>query len=427
MNIKQLTILHINKFHYFRGGAEAVYLNTARLLESKGHRSVFFSMHHPKNLPCETSDFFMPYVDLDTDSISIISKLKTSGRILYSFGAKKLLSRLLDAHPVDIAHLHNIYHHISPSILHVLKKKKIPVVMTIHDYKMVCASYHLQVNDKPCEACCRGKYFMAIKNKCVKNSFAKSILGTVEMFLHHKILDIYDSVNVFISPSQFLRNKLLEMGFEKETIYLPNYIDIEKFRGFDGDVKEGKIENKNSIVYFGRLSPEKGLLTLLEAVKILRAKGKDSIEVKIIGDGPIKNSLESMVRREGLNNIHFLGYKIGEELISEIKKSLFAILPSTCCENNPLSVIEAFVLGKPVIGSRIGGIPELVRNDVTGLTFEVGNAEDLCLKIEYLISHPDEIIAMGNNAKMFVEQELNANRYYERLMEIYQQVLNRKF
>lgn len=421
-----MNILHINKFHYLRGGAEAVYLNTARLLESKGHRSIFFSMHHPQNLPCQTSDYFMPYIELNTDDSDIMSKLRTTGRILYSFEAKKLLSRLLDKYPVDIAHLHNIYHHISPSILHTLKKRKIPVVMTLHDYKMVCTSYHLQTHGKSCEACCGGRYFMAIKNRCVKGSLAKSILGAAEMYLHHKVLDIYENVDIFISPSRFLKDKLSEMGFKKEIQYLPNYIDIEKFRKFDEEVEDGKTEKENSIVYFGRLSPEKGLLTLIDAVKMLKTQNKNGFQVKIIGDGPMRDLLESKVNTEGLNNIRFLGYKSGKVLNDEIRKSMFAVLPSNCCENNPVSVLEAFALGKPVIGSRIGGIPELVKNNVTGLTFEVGNAEDMCSKITYLISHEDKIIEMGKNAIKFVEHELCVGNYYKKLMEIYQQNLHHK-
>ncbi|MEP9410024.1 MAG: glycosyltransferase family 4 protein [Candidatus Brocadia sp.] len=420
---KQLTILHSNKFHYFRGGAETVYLNTARIMESYGHRSVFFSMHHPQNLPCDTKDYFLPYVELNTNGHSVKNQMKTAGRILYSFEAKRLLSQLLDQYPVDIAHLHNIYHHISPSILSVLRKRKIPVVMTLHDYKMVCASYHLLLDHiKPCEACRGGRYFMAIQNRCVKKSLVKTLLSTMEMYFHHKALDIYDMVDIFIAPSRFLKDKLFDMGFRKEMWYLPNYIDSEKFQVFKGDAQDEN--NEKSVVYFGRLSPEKGLITLLEAIKMLRSRGMNNIAFKIIGDGPMRTFLESKVQGQGLHGIRLLGYKAGEELKDEIRKSLFAVLPSRCYENNPMSVIEAFALGKPVIGSRIGGIPELVKDNVTGLTFEPGNADDLRSGIEYLISHPARTGEMGKNARMFVEQELNARKYYEGLMEIYERALH---
>lgn len=419
-----MNILHINKFHYFRGGAEVVYLNTARLLESKGHRSVFFSMHHPQNIPCETSCYFLPYVELHTNNNGMMSKLKTGGRILYFFEAKKLLSQLLDKYPVDIAHLHNIYHHISPSILHVLKKRKIPVVMTLHDYKMVCASYHLQAFEKPCEACYGGKYFMAIKKRCVKESLAKTLLSTSEMYLHHKALDIYDNVDIFISPSRFLKDKLSEMGFKKEIVCLPNYIDSEKFRGLSGDVKRQRDKKENSLVYFGRLSPEKGLLTLIEAAKILYQGNKHNncVTVKIIGDGPMREELREKVKSDGIDNVRFLGYMKGEDLYREIKNSMAAILPSEWYENNPMSVIEAFAMGIPVIGARIGGIPELIRDNETGLTFQPGNAEDLSEKIETLLADSSPLAEMGEKAQKFVEDELNQEKHYRRLMEIYGQI-----
>jgi glycosyltransferase involved in cell wall biosynthesis len=410
-----MKILLINKFHYLRGGSEVVYFGTANLLEHHGHKSLFFSMNHPDNLPCETSNFFMPYVDLVTNN-GLVSQFKTAGRILYSFNAKKRLSKLLDKYQVDIAHLHNIHHQISPSILHELKKRKIPVVMTLHDFKMVCASYSMLADGRPCEACSGGKYFNALKNRCVKESKSKSALATLEMFLHHNVLDIYSNVDIFISPSLFLKNKLEEMGFKKDITHLPNFIDIKKFEQIKGD-KEDK--HNNSIVYFGRLSSEKGLWTLLKAAKSL-----NGIEIKIIGDGPIKNTLEEKVKREGIDNINFLGYMKGEYLYKEIVKSKTVVMPSEWYENNPMSVIEAFALSKPVIGSRIGGIPELVRDNETGFTFESGNAEDLSEKIKELLGNTSLLRKMGENARRFVETELNPEKHYQRLMEIYQMAMN---
>lgn len=413
---RQLNILHINKFHYLRGGSEVVYFGVSNILESHGHRSLFFSMHHPENLSCNTSDYFMPYVDLNTNgNRSMMNQIKAGGRVIYSFDAKRRLSKLLDEHPVDIAHLHNIHHQISPSILHELKKRNIPVVMTLHDYKMVCASYSMLVDGRPCEACYRGRFFEAVKKKCVKDSLSKSALAALEMHLHHNVLDIYKNVDIFISPSLFLKDKLTEMGFNKKIIHLPNFIDANKFENING--REERLEN--SVVYFGRLSQEKGISTLINAAR----KIVPEVLLKIIGDGYLRSSLEYKVKGDGINNVRFLGYMKGEALYQEIKRSKAVILPSECYENNPMSVIEAFALGRPVIGSRIGGIPELVRDKETGLTFEPGNAEDLREKIEKLLSDSSLSIAMGKNARRFVEAELNPERYYQRLMEIYMQVM----
>lgn len=410
-----------------KGGSELVYFGTADILEKHGHRSVFFSMHHPENLPCETSKYFMPYVDFNGCD-TVISQLKVAGRILYSLKAKRFLSKLLDRNSVDIAHLHNIHHQISASILHELKKRRIPVVMTLHDYKMVCASYNMLVHERPCEVCARGKFFKAIKHRCVKDSYIKSILATIEMYLHHKILNIYDNVDIFISPSLFLKNKLEEMGFKKEIIHLPNFIDIQKFEKFKMEVKNKKGEEENSIVYFGRLAPGKGLLTLIEVAKLLSHESADEgIEIKIIGEGLLRQRLQEKVKTEKINNVRFLGYLKGNYLYQEIKKSLAVVLPSEWYENNPMSIIEAFALCKPVIGARTAGIPELVRDNETGLTFEPENQADLRSKIEYLKNNPDKAEAMGRNAGVFVEQELNAEKHYQKLMEIYRRTIVKKF
>jgi len=414
-----MNILHINKFHYMRGGSEAVYFETAKILESHGHKSLFFSMQHPENLSCETRDYFMPYVDLNTNRNGIIDKLKSTGRILYSLKARKLLFKLLNEYQVDIAHLHNIHHQISPSILHTLKKRKIPVVMTLHDYKMVCASYLMMANGKNCEACSGGNYLAVIKNKCVKGSFAKSCLATLEMYVHHRFFDIYGNVDTFISPSLFLKKKLAEMGFRKKIIHLPNFIDTEKFR----KVKEGENGRENSIVYFGRLAPEKGLYTLIKATKLLDTTR--NVVVKIIGDGPIRGDLEEKAKLGWNHNIQFLGYMKGEALYKEIKKCLAVVLPSECYENNPMSVLESFALGVPVIGAKIGGIPELVKDGITGLTFESGNAHELAEKIRYVLDNPGKVAKMGENAKVFVEQNLNAEKYYQGLINIYKSAIGK--
>ncbi|RJQ18410.1 MAG: glycosyltransferase family 1 protein [Nitrospiraceae bacterium] len=413
-----MNILLINKYHYSRAGVETVYFNTARLLESHGNKLVYFSMDHPGNEPCETGRFFVPYVDLNVRH-GILDQVKIAGRLLYSFKARNNLAALLDNNHVDIAHLHDICHQISPSILHELKKRKIPVVMTLHDPKLVCASYYLFAGGKPCEACCNGKYFMTVKKKCVKDSFAKSILSALEMYLHHVILDIYGNVDVFISPSLFLKNKVLEMGFKRNIVHLYNFIYIQA----DGPDNESVPDDeKNTVAYVGRLSYEKGLLTLLDAARLTENMG---VQVKIIGDGPLKEKLHNKVKSEQIKNVIFLGHLKKDTLYKEVKKSAAVVLPSECYENNPLSVIEAFSLSKPVIGSRLGGIPELVKDNERGLTFKPGDAKDLSLKIEYLMENPDKAEMMGKNAKAFVEEELSPDKYYVKLMEIYKEALKK--
>jgi len=420
MGRDHLHILHINKIHHMLGGSEAVYLRTSEILQRHGHKSIFFSMRHPRNLPAETERYFAPFIDLDTEK-SFFNYLKASLNVFYSFKTRRYLSKLLDTYKVEIAHIHNLHRQMSPSILHELKKRNIPVVMTLHEYKMVCPSFNLLLHERPCEACTGGSYYNAIKLRCIKNSFLRSTLACAEMYLHHKILDIYRNVDVFISPSQFLKNKHREMGFEREIVHLPNCIEVDKFRRF-------RIKNKGSdainIVYFGRLYYGKGLNTLLNAIRMLSGKVKTKFMFKIIGDGPMRRDLESKVEKEGIKNIRFYGFMENERLFNEVKDALAVVLPSECYENNPLQVIESFAMEIPAIGARIGGIPELVKDNDTGLTFESGNPEDLCFKIKYIVEHPERAAEMGKRGREFVERELNCEKYYERLIEIYQKAIS---
>jgi glycosyltransferase involved in cell wall biosynthesis len=412
-----VNILHINNFHYLRGGSEAVYFNTSRIMKDHGHQTIFFSMDHNKNLPCSTSDYFVSHVDLSSNGNNPWNTVSKAFRVLYCFESKKKLNSLLDRYDIDIAHLHNIYHEISPSVIDVLKRRKIPMVMTLHDYKLVCASYSMIADGKPCESCAEGKYFYAVKNKCAKNSFSKSALAAFESYLHNNILKIYDKADCFIAPSKFLRTKLIEMGFKRDIVYLPNVIEVNNFSLTD---KEEMNTSDNFIVYFGRLSQEKGLRTLLNAAKIVGGL----VRIKMIGDGPIRKELEEKVSKDNIENVDFLGYMKGDKLFCEIKQSKAVVLPSEWYENNPMSVLEAFAMSKPVIGARIGGIPELVIDGVSGYTFEPGNPQDLAEKINLLIGNNDLLLNMGRNARELVEKNCNEEIYYNGLMSIYEKAIS---
>ena len=402
-----MKILLINKFFYLKGGSETVFFEEADLLKRNRHQVAFFSMFDNRNLSCPQSRYFINHIDYETPVKNVKQKIRQSLKILYSLEAKEKIEKLVSDYQIDVAHLHNVYHQISPSILDVFAKNRIPTAMTLHDYKLVCPSYRMLADGKPCEKCKNGKYFWCFLKKCTKGSYAKSLLNVVEMYLHHKILQIYDKIDVFISPSMFLKKKLKEIGFKKEIVHLPNFIDARDYMpkySFD----------EKTICYFGRLSEEKGLFTLLNAVK-----GID-VELKIIGDGPIKENLKSKVKTEKLDNVGFLEHKSGRELKNEIRTCMAVVLPSEWYENNPKTVLEAFALGKPVIGARIGGIPELVKDGRTGLTFEPGNSDDLRSKIESLLKNPGQITEIGKKARKFVEESLNPEEHYRQLMKIYQ-------
>ena len=405
-----MKVLLVNKYFYPRGGSENVFFDTGQLLREKGHEVIFFSMNHPQNAPSEYNKYFINNIDYEKGGLG--NTINVSLKLLYSVEAKRKIKKLINESRPHIAHLHNIHHQMSPSILDALKHYNIPVVMTLHDYKMICASYTMLHHGNVCEDCKGHKYYYCFFKKCLKNSTAKSALSTVEMYLHHRIIHIYNNVDIFISPSNFLKNKLEEFGFGSKIVHLPNFLKLDEFCPQFG-------WNENSIVYCGRLSEEKGLFTLIEAVKNL------DINLKIIGDGPIRENLKARVQNMGLTNVYFLGYMKGESLKDEIRKSMAVVIPSEWYENNPRSLIEAFALGKPVIGTRIGGIPELVKDNQTGITFEPKNAYDLSSKINNIINNSDQLLLMGKNARTFVENNLSAEIHFKSLMEVYEQALKK--
>lgn len=409
---KRLKVLLINKFLYRRGGDAIATLNTGNLLHSKGHRVGFWGMAHPANPRYSYDELFVSNKDFNTPA-NLSQRIRLAVNILYSWEAKIKIEKLIRLDRPDIIHLNNFAHQISPSVLHSFKKYNIPVVMTMHDYKNVCASYSMLVKEKICEACRGERYYQCFLKSCVKNSRAKSLFNTVEMYLHHKVLHIYDLIDIFISPSMFLKNKVEEMGFKRRIIPLPNFVNVEEYTPQYGWTEE-------YIVYFGRLASEKGLFTLIEAVKGL------DVKLKIIGDGPLRRGLEDRVNHLSLKKVELLGYKTGNELKDIVRNSMLVVVPSEWYENFGLVIGESFALGKPVIAACIGGIPESVKDNETGLTFEPGNAQDLADKIRTLIKQPDLIVEMGKKARRFAESKLNREEHYSGLMAIYQQAMGKR-
>ena len=405
-----MKILLINKYLFPKGGDAISTLNTGRLLEKNGHNVVYWGMKHPKNPKYPFEKYFTKNSDYNSD-IGILEKIRLASNLLYSFEAKKKIDEVIKRTKPDIVHLNNFAHQISPSILHTIRTYDLPSIATLHDFKYVCASYLMMDRGGTCERCNNKRYYRCLTSKCVKGSTGKSLLNTIEMYLHHSVLNIYSGIQTFLSPSQFMIQKMQEMGFQANFIHLPNFIDIQHinpvYRWRD-----------QSIFYLGRLSREKGLLTLLEAMR-----GLDNIQLKIIGDGPQRNELEVFVKRHSITNVNFLGYLSGENLKREMTSSMALVIPSECYENNPLAVLESFAYGKPAIGADIGGIPELVKHMETGYTFKPRDANDLRKTIKQLVGNRDNIDTMGKRARSLVEDEFSSIKYYSKLKEVYNAVI----
>ncbi|TET11795.1 glycosyltransferase family 1 protein [Candidatus Aerophobetes bacterium] len=405
-----MKVLLVNKYFYLKGGPERHIFKINKILQAKGHQAIPFSMQDERNEPTPYAKYFVSKVDFNS-SMSLRDKLRMIPRVIYFLEAKRKIEALIRKVKPDIAHLHNIAHQISPSVLHSLKKFDLPVIQTLHDYKLICPTYNMVARGRICERCKGHQYYQAVLQRCNKGSFSFSLLNCVEMYLH-KFLRIYErNVDFFIAPSDFLRNKVIEFGINGGKIFhIPTFVDSREYSPqYNGD---------NYFVYFGRVSQEKGLSTLVEAMKTVRAS-----KLLIIGEGELKNSLEGYTSQKSISDIKFLGHLSSERLKSVVRSSRFVVLPSEWYENCPASILEAFALGKPVIGSNIGGIPELIEDGVDGLLFEPGNSEELSEKIAYLISRPQLREQMGKNARKKVEEKYNPEVYYQSLMGIYQKLL----
>lgn len=404
-----MKILLINKFFYLRGGSEKTFFDTADLLRENGHTVIFFSMNADENRESVHAPYFVSRVDFES-SRSLKKNLAAAGRMLYSFEAQNRLAALLKKEKPDIAHLHNIHHQISPSILHTLASHRIPVIMTLHDYQAVCPVYTLLSHGRVCEKCAGGKYYHCWMRKCSKDSAAKSLLSTAEMYLHHGLLRSYRHVDQFTSPSRFLIKKTAQMGFSRSVRYLPNFVHPDRHAPTPGKIV-------TDVIYSGRLSAEKGLFTLLKSITGL------NVRCAIYGDGPLRERLETYAREHDLGRVVFAGRIQHEHLLQAIRQARLVVLPSEWYENCPYSILEAFACGRPVIASAIGGIPELVVDDRTGLTFEPGNYMQLRKKILDLLNDSERITDMGKTARDFVEHNFSPGNFYKTLMEIYQTAL----
>ncbi len=389
-------------------------LSLKKVLEEKGNKVIVYSMEHPQNYKNEYSNYFVSYINYAdmARNKSLSSGLKVLLRSIYSFEAKRKIEKLIEKEKPDIAHINNIRQHVTTSILSVLRKYKIPIVWTLHDYQLICPNISFLANGRICEKCKKRKYYWPSIVKCKKQSLLASTMAAIEHSFQ-MFTRVYDMVDVFICPSKFLQDKFIEYSFYEDKLALLNHF-------IDVDWNTAGETQGDYILYIGRLSEEKGVMTLIDA-----ASKVSPCKLKIVGDGPLKEKLVLYAETKGNNcKIEFLGHKGHREVIDIIKKCKFLVIPSEWYEVTGLTIFEAYACGKPVIGSRIGGIPEFIKDNETGLTFHPGDVDDLSSKIEYFEKNSDEIIAMGENGRSYIKTELNAVIHYDGLMGIYRKAMN---
>ncbi|MEO5564100.1 MAG: glycosyltransferase family 4 protein [Chitinophagaceae bacterium] len=408
-------ILIVNWTWYPSGGDWTYIECLIKFYESKGHEVIPFSMHNEKNFETPYSKYFISGVDYKelNKNKSLGKGLQAVKRTIYSSEAKHNLAKLLDEHKIDIVHLNNIHHYLTPaSIIPEIKKRNIPIVWTIHDYVILCANTTFVSNGTVCEKCRGGKFINCAINKCKKGSRAASIVAAMESYTNNW-MNPYKHVDYFIFPSNFIKNKFDSFGFHKDRlVQIYNMFDLDTIKY---TVPENPIKaERDYITYVGNTLRVKGIFTLVDAMKGL------DVDLYVIGDGEHFNELKEYIAANELHNVKLLGRKTKNDVFYYVANSLFKVLPTIMYENLPYSIMECALLGRPSVGARTGGIPELIVEGKSGYLFEPGNVADCRAKIELMLSKKDQLTEMGRIGKEHVMNLVTPEAFEKKIAPIFQ-------
>lgn len=405
-----MRVLQIHKTFRLTGGADTFFFKTGDLLTERGHDVAYFSTSHPENRESVYSTYFVNgFTEQTVKSLGWARKTKAFLDGIYSFEATKRLTELVQDFKPDIAHVHSFNYQLSPSIFDVFRNSRVPLVVTLHDYHLICGAGTLYAGGAICERCRHGRHYNLLTHSCYWNLPA-SLMATISHYIHD-LRHSWDVAARFISPSHFLQSKLVEFGVRADrVVYIPIFIDFS----------EEPFENAccpEYILYFGRLAENKGIEVLLKAVSTLDCK------LLLIGEGPLTNWVEDQCAMSGgkIERIPFVSSR--RHLREYIERSAFSIIPSLWYENQPATILETYAAGRPVIGSRLGGIPELIDEGQTGLLFEPGDAYDLGAKIRFMLQRRDICREWGRNGNRKLRKEFSRDSHYNRLIELYESVL----
>ncbi|WP_286767979.1 MULTISPECIES: glycosyltransferase [Sphingobacterium] len=407
-----MKVLQLNVYNFRKGGSEAVFFNTIELLEMNGHKVSTFSLKWNNNLQSNYSRFFP---DSKETRKGKLKPIKDIINYFYNFESARKLEQLILEEKPDIAHVHLIWGQISSSILPVLKHHSIPIIFSIHDYRIICPAYTFKNgNNEICEKCEGNKFYNCISNKCTKDSYILSSMMASEQYFR----------NIFFNPAKYIDGFIYVSSFAKKMHekYMPqlkNKANVVLYNFADEIVLSEKKSNGDKFfLYYGRLSHEKGLKTLIEAFALL-----DTCKLKIVGTGPLEEELIDFVEKRALRNIEFLGYKSGYELENIVKNAYFIIVPSEWYENNPMTIVEGYSNATPVIGASIGGIPEIIEDNKTGYLFKPKNVQELVEVIKLANNlDPEDYRSFSFNALQFAKRYFNKQIYYQELINFYKRL-----
>jgi len=409
-----MNLLMVNATWYPSGGDWTYIDSICRIYEQNGIKIIPFAMKHERNFETPYSKYFVENVDykeLNKDK-SLKNGLRVLTKSIFSIEAQKKLELLLSENDVNIVQLNNIHNVQTPSIIPVLKKKKIPIVWRVLDYKLICPNRTFLSNDTICESCFKTKYYNCTLKKCKKQSVLASMVASLESYVY-SLLPYYNQVDQYLFQSEFTRDQFIKYGFDPAKAAI-----IEN--PYDAVAVDPNYSGNNYILYFGRISSEKGMTTLYEAMRLI-----PDIKLKIIGDGTALEEGINYVRDLGINNIEFLGPMWGKELEVVLSACDFVVLPSEWYDPSPYVVLQSYSFGKPVIATRIGGLQDMIIHDKTGKLVEIKNSKDLSSSISTLFNDKQMISEFGKNARALLLEKYSTNRYFDFTKSIFDKLLTK--
>jgi glycosyltransferase involved in cell wall biosynthesis len=406
-----MRILYCNKYNFPFSGTEAYLFEVMELMRSRRHDVALFSMADPRGEPTRYDHHFVSHIDFKSQAVGLPDCARKAAHALYSTEArKKLREMILDFRP-DVAHVRNIYHHLSPSIFWELRAQKVPVLYHLNDFKLICPSYNMVSRGVACEKCHGGKFLNVVTEGCYNGPPGSAWVLAAEAYAHKWMRTHEKCVDRFLAPSQFVKDKLTENGWDASRIDV-----LQHFQRIP-DQTPFNFGSDAPILYFGRLSAEKGIADLVRAMQRV-----PEIRLFVAGDGPQRSELEQLTRDLRLTNVSFTGHLSGAALDSLIASARFTVLPSRAYETMGKSILESFASGRAVVASDLGSRRELVRGGQTGLLFRAGDIDQIAHVISQLYHAPEVAARMGSEAREFVRTNHSQEKHYVKLMGIYRQL-----
>jgi glycosyltransferase involved in cell wall biosynthesis len=374
------------------GGEDIVFARERDLLRAAGHSVLEYVRSNN-----EIEDY------------SIVRRLSLLGRTIWAADSLRDFTVLLQENRPDIVHVHNTFPLISPAIYSACRDAQVPVVQTLHNYRLLCPGSNFFRDGRPCEDCLTGGLWQGAVHGCYRNSHLESAAVALMLAIHRARKTWTELVDAYIVLSAFSRSRFVQAGLPDELIKVkPNFVHCDP----------GKRQGNGSYVLFvGRLDREKGVPTLLKAWQQLPR----DMSLQIVGEGPARNELMAMVK--GCSNVSFTGWLSNEQVFCAMKQARVLVFASEWYENSPLTIIEAFACGLPVIASNLGAMPELVEHGRNGLLFDPGNADHLARTILEAWQQPEYMQRLGDHAREDYEKKYSSAANYRQLMDIYEHVL----